>query len=221
MKVSALKTFLIISTLTLTAGVSIPDPKLSHQYCQGVVSGLQTYGISLDVKACKNIDVTKFPTGTTQPNMQDCKALVKSANDLGLKCDEKDCPQAPQDAIEGDGDDSIDKGGYGTGVGSDNEYSEGMNDKGGRRKGSYDKDSGEKGSKGYNSKGGYGTGIGGSKGDGGKGGYDAGVDGGKDNDNGKGGYDTGVSGGKDNGGKGGKGDNGKGGYDTGVATILA
>ncbi|KAK9764004.1 hypothetical protein K7432_008860 [Basidiobolus ranarum] len=91
MKIFALKSLVTFSVLTLVASVNIPDSNAYRKYCQGVVTELKVYGISLDIRACGHIDIRRLHIDISRPIRHDCKTLVQSANILGLRCDEKQC----------------------------------------------------------------------------------------------------------------------------------
>ncbi|KAK9764003.1 hypothetical protein K7432_008859 [Basidiobolus ranarum] len=152
MKFFALNSLLTFSVLTLVASVNILDSNAYHKYCQGVVTKLKVYGISLDIRACGHIDIRRLHIDIFRPIRHDCKTLVQSANILGLRCDEIQCDKSRLGHGNGR---HITKRAYNLGAGSGkNSHSRGGKDgKDGSHsagKGGADKDYGVK--KGYDSK---------------------------------------------------------------------
>ncbi|KAK9764002.1 hypothetical protein K7432_008858 [Basidiobolus ranarum] len=152
MKFFALKSLLTFAVLTLVASVNIPDSNAYRKYCQGVVTELKVYGISLDIRACGHIDIRRLHIDISRPIRHDCKTLVQSANILGLRCDERQCVKSRLGHGNGE---HIKKRAYdaGAGGGKDSHCRGGKDDKDGGHptvKGGANKDHGVK--KGYDTK---------------------------------------------------------------------
>ncbi|ORY05027.1 hypothetical protein K493DRAFT_296714 [Basidiobolus meristosporus CBS 931.73] len=172
MKVSALKALLVISCIAVVGTVSVPDPKLCREYCQGIFSRLSTYGVSAQGESCDTVDASKFPSSLSQPDMQDGPTLVQSAKDLGFQCgvgksgqcDHGNGSQGDKDfsgyGSNGGGKRSIDDNGYDS-VGAGDEKDKG--DHGSGDSGSGSIGGGDKGGNGGNGSGSIG---GGGKGNG-------------------------------------------------------